>query len=122
MKKFRRKIKVVKLAAAEVRECIAVVFLIEPDAEYNLLDCVEAQMLAYRDYECAVSGFLAVHLRGNSEIRTKIFINIGKFPVGFAVVDHAFCVDCIRRSSGSFTAQYDILNFLQLIPGQHGVV
>lgn len=57
MKKFRRKIKVVKLAAAELGECIAVISLIEPDAEYNLLDCVEAQMLAYRDYECAVSGF-----------------------------------------------------------------
>ena len=122
MKKFRRKIKVVKLAAAEVRECIAVISLIEPDVEYGLLDCVEAQMLAYRDYESVVSGFLAVHLRGNSEIRTKIFINIGKFPAGFAVVDHAFCVDCIRRSCGSLPVQYDVLNFYQLITGQHSVV
>ena len=79
-------------------------------------------MIAYRDYKCAVSVFLAAHLRGNSEIRVKIFVYFGKFPADFVVVDHAFRVDCIRRSCGSLSAQYDALNFLQLILGQHGVV
>jgi len=100
---IRRKIQIDEFIAAELRKCVAVVFLFECDVEYRFLDNIEAQMVAYRDDICILFDILAAYLRDDSEVRMKSLVNFRKYPAGLAVPGFCFRVDAIRRCHGSFT-------------------